>query len=394
MDRIWDTLQIDEGADKKEIKKAYARLSREIHPEEKPEEFQRLYEAYQKALRYASCREKKKAGGMSEINPAAESVPGVEKRGKYEQFGLHAEDVQQKKLRLERIKRFLDEWDEESLVCGQTGEFLTESRKIYMQSDEFAEIKWSPMVMEVIAEGVLKYSVEEEILSFFENVYGLKIRGTGDDRENRQLIYRDLYPAYMKKERRQEIQGEWLRIEKVRYFQICWKEQMTVWENGGLFLSEDWKRYLESSEFWEIMWIPRVLRTVAEGVSWCFTERWEISTERAKECARKQKILLFFWELYRFEELGEANCKGESLLLYKRLYPAYTNRVKRELYKENKGKILREECWYAGKAVLVCMGAFMSVRFVVEIIPWEILFLILITIVLGALTAYGQRANR
>ena len=32
MDRIWDILQIDEEADKREIKRAYARLSREIHP--------------------------------------------------------------------------------------------------------------------------------------------------------------------------------------------------------------------------------------------------------------------------------------------------------------------------------------------------------------------------
>ena len=40
MERIWDVLQIEATKDRKEIKKAYARLSKEIHPEEKPEEFQ------------------------------------------------------------------------------------------------------------------------------------------------------------------------------------------------------------------------------------------------------------------------------------------------------------------------------------------------------------------
>lgn len=40
----------------KGYERAYARLSGEIHPEEKPEEFQRLYKAYQKALRYVSYR--------------------------------------------------------------------------------------------------------------------------------------------------------------------------------------------------------------------------------------------------------------------------------------------------------------------------------------------------
>ena len=49
-------LQIDAEADVRDIKRAYARLSGEIHPEEKPEEFQRLYKAYQKALRYVSYR--------------------------------------------------------------------------------------------------------------------------------------------------------------------------------------------------------------------------------------------------------------------------------------------------------------------------------------------------
>ena len=52
MERIWDVLQIEATKDRKEIKKAYARLSKEIHPEEKPEEFQlnemllHLVEAY------------------------------------------------------------------------------------------------------------------------------------------------------------------------------------------------------------------------------------------------------------------------------------------------------------------------------------------------------------
>lgn len=49
-------LQIDAEVDVRDIKRAYARLSGEIHPEEKPEEFQRLYKAYQKALRYVSYR--------------------------------------------------------------------------------------------------------------------------------------------------------------------------------------------------------------------------------------------------------------------------------------------------------------------------------------------------
>lgn len=40
MERIGDVLDIDAAEDKKEIKRVYARRSKETHPEEKPEEFQ------------------------------------------------------------------------------------------------------------------------------------------------------------------------------------------------------------------------------------------------------------------------------------------------------------------------------------------------------------------
>lgn len=47
---IWEILGISPVKDKRLIKKAYAARSREIHPEEQPEEFMRLYEAYRMAL--------------------------------------------------------------------------------------------------------------------------------------------------------------------------------------------------------------------------------------------------------------------------------------------------------------------------------------------------------
>lgn len=50
---IWSTLQIERTTDKRTIKKAYARLAAKYHPEEHPEEFQRIYAAYEEALKYA-----------------------------------------------------------------------------------------------------------------------------------------------------------------------------------------------------------------------------------------------------------------------------------------------------------------------------------------------------
>lgn len=50
---IWSILGIQPTNDIRAIKKAYAKRSREIHPEESPEEFSELHNAYEQALKYA-----------------------------------------------------------------------------------------------------------------------------------------------------------------------------------------------------------------------------------------------------------------------------------------------------------------------------------------------------
>lgn len=50
---IWDTLGIEPTTDKRTIKRAYAKLAAKYHPEEQPEKFQAVYDAYEQALAYA-----------------------------------------------------------------------------------------------------------------------------------------------------------------------------------------------------------------------------------------------------------------------------------------------------------------------------------------------------
>ena len=54
LDWIFKPLGIEETKDKKRIRKAYAQKIKECHPEEHPEEWQRLHQAYKEALNYAS----------------------------------------------------------------------------------------------------------------------------------------------------------------------------------------------------------------------------------------------------------------------------------------------------------------------------------------------------
>lgn len=55
---IWEILGIPPTSDIKTIKRAYAKKSASCHPEEHPEEFEKLYNAYKSALRIAELRQK------------------------------------------------------------------------------------------------------------------------------------------------------------------------------------------------------------------------------------------------------------------------------------------------------------------------------------------------
>ena len=50
---IWSLLGIEPTRDVAAIRRAYAQAARKYHPEEQPEEFQRVHTAYEKALEYA-----------------------------------------------------------------------------------------------------------------------------------------------------------------------------------------------------------------------------------------------------------------------------------------------------------------------------------------------------
>lgn len=217
---IWDILQIDEGADKKEIKKAYARLSREVHPEEKPEEFQRLYEAYQKALRCASCGEWPEADLRTDNKTEREEAPEKREESRYKELGLDS---------------------------GEASEH----------------------------------------------------------------------------------QGRYDKMEEIAFFRHWWGKQMPAWLQKESLLEEEGAAYLRSESFRGIMWSPAVLNIIAEGMG--------------KYFLRRERVLLFFWDLYGFEEAGEVRCGEEGSLLYRKLYPAYTNRIKRQQYAENFEEIHRDE---------------------------------------------------
>ena len=91
---IWNILGIEPTTDKKAIRKAYAAKTKEIHPEEKPEEFKQLHEAYQAALGYADyVRQVEQSGGsVKSFYQMVESVPEGEPEDAGESETAHADE--------------------------------------------------------------------------------------------------------------------------------------------------------------------------------------------------------------------------------------------------------------------------------------------------------------
>lgn len=326
MEGIWDILQIEKTTDRKEIKRAYASRAKEIHPEEDPQAFQMLYQAYQWALRYAS------SGGAAKEERPPEKERGEENTVSEDQGTVGELDADFAEIRkqwsgLGEIKYFQSCFNRQISFWRQGREFFSEEWKGYLQSGRFQDIMWNSIVMETIAAGMTEYfQAEREILLFFWELYGMDIyEKWGEesfDGESLRALYRSLYP----------VSKEGLlqkRIEMIAEdFWENWKLQMNVWKRGGGFLRK-WKEYLLSESFREIMWSNTVLDTIAKDLKGTFPCREEAA--------------LFFWELYGFEKLGEENCKGKSRQLYRTLYPSYVYRLRREEYEKNKDSIVKEE---------------------------------------------------
>lgn len=62
---VWKILGIDQTTDSNQIKQAYAARAKECHPEEHPEEYQILRQAYKEALRYAKWQKEQEAEGLA-----------------------------------------------------------------------------------------------------------------------------------------------------------------------------------------------------------------------------------------------------------------------------------------------------------------------------------------
>ncbi|WP_339293622.1 J domain-containing protein [Streptococcus sp. FSL W8-0197] len=90
---IWETLGIEPTTDVKLIRRRYAELVRLYHPEDQPEIYQEIVEAYQKALTYARSRNTKPENSLRKASDSQEAAELEEEANEKPNSSLHFENL-------------------------------------------------------------------------------------------------------------------------------------------------------------------------------------------------------------------------------------------------------------------------------------------------------------
>lgn len=90
---IWETLGIEPTTDVKLIRRRYAELVRLYHPEDQPEIYQEIVEAYQKALTYARSRNTRPENSLRKASDSQEAAELEEEANEKPNSSLHFENL-------------------------------------------------------------------------------------------------------------------------------------------------------------------------------------------------------------------------------------------------------------------------------------------------------------
>lgn len=207
---IWKILHIEATTDKRAIKKAYALRSKTVHPEEKPEEFSQLYEAYKIALQYA-----KHGDGIVEVEIAEPVLEEPEALSELTIF--FSEQQKYREVCLEDFQKALERMYETQGLYGEAQVWQS-----YLKSKEFKEIQMDPQVIRQMTKAVqnMGFHVLEFSLNLWE-IYDLQDDETYQYNSALRELCRSLAPARLSQraglEQVKKFEKE--ELKKKRYFQ-------------------------------------------------------------------------------------------------------------------------------------------------------------------------------
>lgn len=146
MKEIWELLETEPTSDKRTIKHAYAKAVKKYHPEENPEEFQKVYTAYQQALAYAKhAGTRQESQDIFRMNQTAQQdVPEkenerIEETDREEQKRIRQIFSDIKKEREKKLFIFRHKW--EWYLKNQNKDSVRKEMLAYIKTPWFTEIR-------------------------------------------------------------------------------------------------------------------------------------------------------------------------------------------------------------------------------------------------------------
>ncbi len=184
---LWEILDISPTTDKKIIKKAYAARSKIFHPEEKPEEFEQLYQAYQEALAYAKNAASQSAEPVAKDSAPHETFQNQESLQQSEN-SPRQKDFQQQEDSPELLSYFASNQKKQQLLFASFLKYWEETQspyknpqvlawwKDYLASEDFQDIRWNSMLLQFLTENIDRkfYYGGDEMKLLFWDAYGFQ----------------------------------------------------------------------------------------------------------------------------------------------------------------------------------------------------------------------------
>ena len=181
MKEIWELLETEPTSDKRVIKHAYAKAVKKYHPEENPEEFQKVYTAYQQALAYAKhAGMRQESQDVFQINQTAQQdMP--EKKNE----GIEETDSEEQKRIRQMFSDIKNEQEKKLFIFRHKWEwYLKNQNKDSAKKEMLAYIK-TPWFTEIKEDIRLLYTLEEYRLHHQALLYLL-------EEDEKHFLYKDI----------------------------------------------------------------------------------------------------------------------------------------------------------------------------------------------------------
>ena len=212
MDKLtaYQLLGLDSNASTEEVKEAYARLSKEYHPEENPEEFQQLHEAYVTLTRggrranramvvESSPIEKKASPEMQEGELVFRNVQMDEEEPDEEQANYDFdESISQAELdEIKALKIVIEQAEEEFKRVLTTSNFKnTDKFKEFFQRKDYEKVFYTREFVRSFTQHLAKVKLLPELYSYVIEFYSLKRISYEELDEDLQKLYQVIDRRY------------------------------------------------------------------------------------------------------------------------------------------------------------------------------------------------------